>query len=184
MKLLDVDGFAAVNAVMGMAKGRSCDVSGRLEAYSCKRVREDKKLARKIQDRSAPAEGRSPLIFAQEADPEDLADDCLGSFTMTPSMTDFGGSPSKDQLVWSKQFPQHITLSPALSCGQHFKRKAEIAQCCRGNLKWMGVLHVANLYSGSYGVLIQNQFFGGYTIRKVSVAMKWVFIPHQFFLPP
>eukprot|EP01061_Rhynchopus_euleeides_P012003 TRINITY_DN21608_c0_g1_i1.p1 TRINITY_DN21608_c0_g1~~TRINITY_DN21608_c0_g1_i1.p1 ORF type:complete len:276 (+),score=32.60 TRINITY_DN21608_c0_g1_i1:258-1085(+) len=83
MKLLDIDGFAALNALLvSGVKGPSCTVAGRLEAYSCKRVREDKKIARIIQDRGVKSPANPP---AQETSPliQDF-DGNSGSFSLTP----------------------------------------------------------------------------------------------------
>ncbi|KAJ9469484.1 Repressor of RNA polymerase III transcription maf1 [Diplonema papillatum] len=84
MKLLDIDGFAALNGVLGSVQCPGVVVTARLEAYSCKRVSHDKKLAKIIQERAAT----SPNTVAQQPSPSIMpfpvgfGED--GSFALTP----------------------------------------------------------------------------------------------------
>eukprot|EP01064_Diplonema_japonicum_P039441 TRINITY_DN9891_c0_g1_i1.p1 TRINITY_DN9891_c0_g1~~TRINITY_DN9891_c0_g1_i1.p1 ORF type:complete len:296 (+),score=36.68 TRINITY_DN9891_c0_g1_i1:115-1002(+) len=88
MKLLDIDEFAYLNGILDKIQGAGMTVVGRVEAYSCKRVTQDKRLARKIQDLQEKAclspQCVGPLDATMvEADEE--GDFCLGAPLAVPS---------------------------------------------------------------------------------------------------
>eukprot|EP01060_Flectonema_neradi_P011169 TRINITY_DN18246_c0_g1_i1.p1 TRINITY_DN18246_c0_g1~~TRINITY_DN18246_c0_g1_i1.p1 ORF type:complete len:290 (+),score=53.33 TRINITY_DN18246_c0_g1_i1:52-921(+) len=89
MKLLDIDSFSSINALWNGIQGDGSTVYGRVEAYSCKMVTQDKKLAKKLQGRTAssPQMGSVPLESPSiQPFPMGFCDDenDLGSFTLTP----------------------------------------------------------------------------------------------------
>ena len=88
MKLLDIDSFSSINALLNGIQGEGSTIYGRVEAYSCKMVTQDKKLAKKLQGRTASSPQMAVPLESPSIQPFPMGfcddENDLGSFTLTP----------------------------------------------------------------------------------------------------
>ena len=95
MKLLDVDEITSLNVILASGvKGVSWCNHGRVDVYSCKRVTQDKRIAKKMKERGGVR--LSPSVVAQEGSmDEDFAP--LTPLAVEPPQVTHSTLPSTSQ---------------------------------------------------------------------------------------